>query len=112
MLDNRLTTASTSDGISLCVRTAGGGLELSSSGPLVCEAVVVLVVAGAGGGGGWFSLEIAAATCCTMAEISSVVSGRVSVLGVVFSAGKRAPGLSRWLRRVDGHPEVAQACVA
>ena len=111
MLDNRLTTASTSDGISLCVRTEVGGLELSSSGPLVCEAVVVLVVAGAGGGGGWFSLEIAAATCCTKAEISSVVSGRVhvSVLGVVFSAGERAPGLSRWLRRVDGRPEVAQA---
>ena len=87
------------------VRTAAGGLELSSSEPLERE---VVFVGAAATGGGWLSLEIAEATCWTMAGISSVVSGHVSVTEVkLASTGKRASKLPCVLCRVDGRPEVA-----
>lgn len=125
--DSRLTTASTSDGMSPCVRVAGGEVELFSSGPLVCEAVVMLFVAdvgellvwdavvcdvvpvAAGVERGWLLLDKVAATCCTMVEISSVVNGRVSFPEVLLSAGAGGDAsiLLALLRRVYGRLEAA-----
>ena len=101
------------------VRIAGDAIELFSSGPLVCEAVVVLslaavvelaecdavvaviVLVAAEVGGEWLSLDSIAATCCTIVAISSVINGRVS-----FPGGFAAGALG-WLCRVYGRLEVA-----
>ena len=87
------------------VRTAASGLELSSSEPLKCKVVFIGV---SETGGGWLSLEIAEATCWTMAGISSAVSGHVSVtemkLSSISECSSRLPRMLHW---VDRRPEVA-----
>ena len=87
----------------------GDDVELISSEPLKCKAVVLFMEAAAellmcntvvtvvrliaaGRGGGWLSLDNVMATCCTMLAISSVINECGSFPGEFLSAAADGPG--------------------